>query len=155
VQDVRNELRRALEGISVADMGKRVAGINSVVWIVGHLAWQEQRYWLERRGLALVSAELVDYGSGKTIPAHMDSFDTLFASWQEVTESSDEWLWSLQTDDLRHKLPGDPEGENIGSKLMRVIGHYYLHIGQITAVRKILGYSVPQFVGSQEGALFE
>lgn len=157
VKHVRQELRRAIEGLSVADMEKRVAGINSVVWIIGHLAWHEQLYWLERRGLPLVSAQLADYGFGRTVPEHMDTFETLFAQWQKVTESSNDWLESLNTEDLRGHLKGEnrSESENIGSKLMRVIGHYYLHIGQITAIRKILGYNVPPFVGSQEGACFE
>ena len=157
VKNVRRELRRAIEGLNDVDMEKRVGGINSVAWIIGHLAWQEQAYWLEPRGLPLVSAQLADYGSGKTVPEQMDTFETLFAQWQKVTESSNDWLESLSTEDLKGHLKGRKsfEKENIGSLLMRVIGHYYLHIGQITVIRKILGYNVPAFVGSQEGAFFE
>jgi hypothetical protein len=150
---VRRELNRALEGISEADLDKRVAGMNSCAWIVAHLAWQEQRYWLEPRQLPPV-ADLSPYKSGGAI-TH-PSFSEIYPLWQEITGQSEGWLNSLNEDDLRLHFSGSKffEIENRGSLMTRFIGHYYLHIGQITVIRKILGYDVPSFVGSQEGAYF-
>ena len=157
VQHVRKELRRAIEGMSVADMERSVAGVNSIRWIIGHLAWQEQRYWVGGRGLPLIVEHLADYGYGKPVPENGEDFETVFGQWEAVTRASDDWLESLGEQDLR-EFPATGEihkGENIGTMLMRVIGHYYVHIGQITAVRKILSYNVPPFVGRQDGAFFE
>ena len=44
----RSEFRRALAGVGEEDGAKRLLPMNSLGWMVGHLADQEQRYWLER-----------------------------------------------------------------------------------------------------------
>ena len=44
----RSEFRRGLEGVSEPDAMRRFLPMNCISWNVGHLAWQEQRYWLER-----------------------------------------------------------------------------------------------------------
>ena len=154
LKNTRAELRRAIDGMSEADLERRVAGINSVAWIVGHLAGQEQGLWLQGRGLPAV-ADLSAFGHGAE-PA-TPAFGFVFPLWEEITSVTESWLDDLDDDGLRQHLSGDPffEIENVGSLLTRVIGHYYLHIGQITAIRKVLGYSVPGFVGSQEGAYFD
>lgn len=153
VQHVRRELRRAISGMTVTDLERRLGNLNSVAWIVGHLAWQEQSYFLTSRGQPSV-AELEGYGHGEADPDV--AFPPLFAAWESVTIAADAWLNGLDDAALRQHVEGSRlfEVENIGSLLTRVIGHYYLHIGQITAVRKMLGYSVPGFVGTQAGALY-
>src|SRR3989304_2198780 len=42
----RSEFSRALEGLSEADARKRFMPMNCISWNIGHLAWQEQRYFL-------------------------------------------------------------------------------------------------------------
>ena len=42
----RNEFRRGVAGISDEDAARRVLPMNCISWNVGHLAAQEQRYWL-------------------------------------------------------------------------------------------------------------
>ncbi len=42
----RNEFKRALKGLSEEDASKRLLPMNCISWNVGHLAWQEQRYFL-------------------------------------------------------------------------------------------------------------
>jgi DinB superfamily len=44
----RSEWLRALRGVSEADALRRFDPMTSIGWTVGHLAWQEQRYWLTR-----------------------------------------------------------------------------------------------------------
>lgn len=139
--------------MAVADLERRVGGINSVAWMVGHLAWQEQGYWLVARGEPRV-ADLDDYGHNP--PRQVPRFDELFATWAKVAAAADPWLEGLGEQELRSHLRGRPlfERENVGTLLTRASSHYYLHIGQITAVRKLLDYPVPAFVGSQEGASY-
>ena len=46
----RSEFVRALAGIGEAEARRRLEPMNCLSWMVGHLADQEQRYWLERQG---------------------------------------------------------------------------------------------------------
>ncbi len=153
LQHARRELRRAVDGMSAADLERRVGGINSVAWMVGHLAWQEQAYWLLSRGEPAL-ADLDAFGRGR--PDAPPAFDELFDVWARVTAASDVWLSGLDEAGLRSHLQGRRlfEKENVGTLLTRASSHYYLHIGQITAVRRLLDDRVPSFVGSQEGAEF-
>ena len=43
----RSEWLRGLEGVSEEDAKKHFGPMNCISWTVGHLAWHEQRYWLE------------------------------------------------------------------------------------------------------------
>jgi hypothetical protein len=151
LQHARRELRRAVDGMTVPDLERRVGGINSVAWMVGHLAAQEQRFWLTSRGEPEL-ADLDAYGRGR--PDAPPAFEALFAAWERITVAADGWLVGLSGQDLLTHLPGRQlfEQENIGTLLTRTSGHYYLHIGQITAVRRLLDDPVPSFVGSQAGA---
>ncbi len=154
LKKTRKELVRALEGMSEEDLDRRVAGLNSVAWMIGHLAGQEQGLWLQGRVLPAV-ADLSAFRTGAE--ASTPAFGTVFPLWERITEATESWLDGLVEEDLRQHLSGSRffEIENVGSLLTRVIGHYYLHIGQITAIRKILGYPIPGFVGTQQGAYFE
>ncbi len=151
---VRRELRRAVEGMTESDLEKRVGGMNSVAWMIAHLAAQEQSYWLESRALPVV-ADLSFLR--KKDESATPNFAAMWAVWEDVIKQSDSYLLSLTETDLKHHFTTRKsfEIENIGSLLTRVIGHYYLHIGQITVIRKLLDYDVPAFVGSQEGAYYE
>ena len=42
----RGEFARAFKGVEDEDARRRLMPMNSISWIVGHLAWQEQRYFL-------------------------------------------------------------------------------------------------------------
>mgnify|MGYP006313897917 CR=1 FL=1 len=44
----RSEFARAFKGVGDDDARKRLLPMNCISWCVGHLAWQEQRYWLTR-----------------------------------------------------------------------------------------------------------
>ncbi len=44
----RSEWLLGLEGVSEEDGSKHFGQMNCISWIVGHLAWQEQRYFLDR-----------------------------------------------------------------------------------------------------------
>ena len=42
----RSELVRCLEGVSDEDARRRIQPMNCISWIIGHLADQENRYWV-------------------------------------------------------------------------------------------------------------
>ena len=44
----RLEWLRGLEGVSEEDGAQHFGPMNCIGWTVGHLAWHEQRTWLER-----------------------------------------------------------------------------------------------------------
>src|SRR6266516_4726021 len=44
----RSEFHRGLRGVRPADARRRLEPMNSIGWIVAHMAWHEQRYWLTR-----------------------------------------------------------------------------------------------------------
>src|SRR5438105_9423973 len=44
----RGEWIRGLKAVTAAEAGRRFGPINPIAWMIGHLAWQEQLYWLER-----------------------------------------------------------------------------------------------------------
>ena len=44
----RSEFRRGVEGVTSDEAQRRLLPMNCISWNIGHLAWQEQRYWLTR-----------------------------------------------------------------------------------------------------------
>ncbi|PYN79683.1 MAG: hypothetical protein DMD96_17300 [Candidatus Rokuibacteriota bacterium] len=44
----RSEWIRGLKAVTAEEAARRFGPINPIAWMIGHLAWQEQLYWLER-----------------------------------------------------------------------------------------------------------
>lgn len=142
----RAEWVRGLEGVSAADGMRRVGAINSISWIVGHLAWQEQAYWLQRaQGKTLVDA-VERCGNGQ--PASTPPLDEMWAAWRTITTAADAYLDGLTATALLTRWEREPTTESIGTKLLRMTYHYWFHLGEAQAVRQALGHtSLPSFVG--------
>lgn len=152
LRSVRGEWRRALADVSEEDGGRRLPPMNSIGWMVGHLAWHERRYWLERaQGIDLApELDAVAQGAPGTTP----SIGAMWSAWRRVTEAADPYLDRLTTEDLtRHLLvDGRPWPASVGTMLQRVIYHYWVHIGESLAVRQLLGHrNLPEFPGPVEG----
>ena len=148
----RSEWLRGLEGISEEDGARHLGPMNCVSWTVGHLAWQEQRYFLERAQGKLAFAELnttYAYGAPMSTPILSDTLGT----WREVIQTSRAYLDSLTTESLQQDLPleGKLVGQSIGSAMRRMTYHYWYHIGEIQAIRQMLGHTgLPEYVGDIE-----
>lgn len=152
----RSELVRSLEGVAPNEATRRFLPMNSISWIVGHLADQEQRYWLERRGHPLVVTGLNDLvGYGK--PASTPPLDEMLEAWRTITTASDQVLEALTEDDLRALPSHDPgQGETTGTLLLRVTWHYWFHLGEGQAIRQLLGHTnLPTFVGDMATVRYE
>jgi len=146
----RSEWQRALAGLSADDARKRFEPMNCISWMVGHLAWQENRYWLYfAKGQNLIPQlePLVGYGR----PASTPPLDEMWAAWELVTGAADEVLDEISEDMLPsfYKVDGKPVFEPIGTLFHRVIYHYWFHTGEALAIRQMLGHTdLPEFVGS-------
>ncbi|MBI1881535.1 MAG: DinB family protein [Chloroflexi bacterium] len=145
----RSEFKRALEGLSDADARQRFEPMNCISWNIGHLAWQEQRYWLLRgQGRILLSQvnERFAYGA----PASTPPLEEMWAAWHTITKTADPWLDTLTNEKLQRPvvIDGEPSPYIFGSLLQRVIYHYWYHTGENMAIRQMLGQTdLPEFVG--------
>ncbi len=152
----RGELVRCLEGVSDADACRRVEPMNCISWIVGHLANQENGYWvLVAQGETLVPNlnQLVGYGK----PASTPPLEEMWDAWRAIASAADRYLDTLTPELLQTHLEwkGKRLQESIGTMLLRNIYHYWFHIGEAHAVRQLLGHSeLPEFVGDMSVALY-
>jgi hypothetical protein len=143
----RSEWLRGLRGPTEADALRRLEPMNSIGWIVGHLAWHEQRYWLTR-AQGLTPHPVLNEVAASGGPATTPSLAEMLTAWRQVTRAADPWLDALRTEDLSSALPGPGPSRRVGDTIHRVTYHYWFHIGEIQAIRQLLGHQrLPQFVG--------
>lgn len=148
----REEWLRAIEGVSSTDAVKHLGPMNCISWLVGHLAWHEQRYWLELSQGKTPYPELntrFAYGSPRSSP----SLTEVQKIWLEVTGLCTPYLDPLTSADLQEELlrHGKVVGQNLGSAMLRLTYHYWYHIGEVLAIRQLLGHrNLPEFVGDIE-----
>jgi hypothetical protein len=123
--------------------------MNSIGWMVGHLANQEHRYWVVWAQGKDVAPGLYDrVGYGK--PASTPPLGEMWAVWRTVTAAADAYLDTLTPALLQAHLARDgaPVAESVGTLLMRNLFHYWFHAGEAAAVRQLLGHAnLPDFVG--------
>lgn len=149
LQFTRSEFRRALEGLSDADARRRFPPMNCISWNIGHLAWQEQRYWLfhgqGQMPLPDVNA-MFSYGAPACTPPLAEAWE----AWHAITQAADPWLDTVTTEQLQRPtvLVGVPVPLQFGSLLQRVLYHYWYHTGENMAICQMLGHTdLPEFVG--------
>lgn len=151
----RDEFRRALEGVGDADALRRLPPMNCISWNVGHLAWQEQEYWLFRAQGRVARPDVRErfrYGA----PASTPPLDEVWAAWEAITAEADPWLDTLTSEALAAMCESAQGGRvrrfTIGSLMLRMIYHYWYHLGESLAVRQMLGHTnLPEFVGDIDG----
>lgn len=153
----RSELVRCLEGVTDAEARKRFESMNSISWIIGHLADQENRYWVrlaQGEKIHPELKELVGYGR----PASTPDLAEMWSTWQEVTRTADRYLGNMSVNDLEgyFLVRGKTVSENVGTLLMRNIYHYWFHTGEAYAIRQLLGHTnLPEFVGNMDLAKYQ
>ncbi len=145
----RSEFMRGIKGVSDEDARRRVTPMNSISWNVGHLAMQEQRYFLWRAQGQLPFPDIArEFATGA--PATTPPLEPVMEAWRAITSAADPWLDSLTSRKLlEHTVSrGKPTAYLIGNLLQRVIYHYWYHCGENQAIRQALGHTnLPQFVG--------
>ena len=147
----RSEFMRSVKGVSDEDGRRRLLPMNCLAWNVGHLAWQEQRYFIYYGlGQPLVLPE-IDREFAFGAPATTPSLKEMLAAWKQITEAADPWLDSLTSDILHQNVmsKGKPLARRHGDLLQRVIYHYWYHTGENMAIRQMLGHDkLGVFVGN-------
>ena len=147
----RSEWRRSLDGMTNADAQRRVGQMNCISWNIGHLAWQEQRYWLWRgQGKTLLPQLNEQFAFGA--PACILSLDEAWDAWNMITSAADGWLDTLTTEkflEQRRFEEGYDGFYTLGSLMLRTTYHYWYHLGENMAIRQALGHTnLPDFVGN-------
>jgi uncharacterized damage-inducible protein DinB len=149
----RSEFMRSIKGVTEKDARRRIPPMNSLSWNVGHLAWQEQRYFLGfGQGLQPYPDIQKEFTSGG--PASTPTLARVLSAWSAITRAADPWLDGLTTADLLTDAMNDgkPVGTTFGNLLQRVIYHYWYHTGENMAIRQQLGHKrLAQFVGNIDG----
>lgn len=145
----RSEFRRSINGVSSSDAERRFGQINSISWMIGHVAEHEQDFWLTGRG-GVAFPELADQvGYGR--PASTPPLNSMLVAWEEIARAVDAYLGTLTTADLEapYSSDGRSTDESVGTRLYRTIYHYWFHNGEAQAVRQLLGHTdLPEFVGA-------
>jgi hypothetical protein len=148
----RSEWLRGLANISDEDGIRHFGPMNCISWNVGHLAWHEQRSWLQFAQGQLLFPELNEvfaYGAPMSSPV----LSEMLSIWQQVTQAADPFLNTLTTETLQSDLlrNGKSVGQSLGSAIRRITYHYWYHIGEIQAIRQMLGHpNLPDYVGEIE-----
>lgn len=146
----RSEFKRGLEGLSDTEARRRFLPMNCISWNIGHMAWQEQRYWLTRlQGLIPLPQLNEQVGNGR--PACTPALAEMWEAWQTITHLADPFLNTLTTEMLQevHYLDEQQTDYTAGTLLQRVIYHYWYHTGENAAIRQMLGHTgLPEFVGN-------
>ena len=148
----RSEWLRALKGVSEKDATTHHGQMNCISWIVGHLAWQEQRYFLIRPQKLTPRPDVqkrFTTGGPMSTPALAETLK----AWREITKANELFVRTITTKDLLRDLPldGKASGQTLGDALRRLTYHYWFHIGEILAIRQMLGRKrLPQYVGAIE-----
>ena len=153
----RQEFKRCIFGVDYAEGLIRFEPMNSIGWIIGHLANQEHNHWVINAQGDNVVPDLdarVGYGQPASTPDMQEICDI----WHQVTNKADEYLDTLNEEMLDDHLevsPGKLHYENIGKTLLRVCYHYWFHTGEAYAIRQQLGHvNLEEFVGNMDGVLY-
>src|SRR5262245_48953539 len=127
----RSEWIRGLRGVSAEEAARRFAPINPVAWMIGHLAWQEQLYWLKRAQGITAVAEVDRFGYGK--PLTVPPLDDAWGWWRAITSAADPYLDTLTSAELTRRWKRESSKETPGTKLHRTTYHYWFHLGEAQA----------------------
>jgi DinB superfamily len=146
----RKEFVRALKNVTDEEARRHFEPMNCMSWIIGHLAWHEQMYWLTRAQGITPVPEVNALATGQ--PASTPPLDEMWQAWQTITQAADPYLDTLTSAILNtHMMRRDkdvPYKESIGTQLRRLTYHYWYHTGESQAIRQLLGHQdLPVFVG--------
>ncbi len=175
----RSEFVRCLEGISDEDSRNRLLPMNCISWMVGHLAAQEQDYFVFFPKGKVPHPQLnISHGYGQ--PATTPPLADMWQVWDDIIAAADTFLDTVTADQLETQLEQSTKAlddalfvygqankimlgqksvqsvENIGTRILRTIYHYFFHTGEAHAIRQQLGHpNLPYFVGDMPGYLFQ
>ena len=152
----RGEFMRCIDGITDDEAQHRILPMNAISWMIGHLADQENKYWVAGGLGKIIYPDLNEQvGYGK--PASTPPLSEMLAAWQVITTAADTYLESLTPLFMETKMvvQGTIRKDNIGTMLYRNIYHYWFHLGEAYSIRQLLGHTnLPSFVGEMSSFNF-
>lgn len=149
----RAEFKRGLADLTDEDARKRLEPMNCISWNIGHLAWQEQRYWLGMMGGGELLLPAVDeqfrFGCEPSTPP----LGEVWRAWETIVAATDPILDELSEEQLvAQRSFASSRGSfttSLGSLMLRMIYHYWYHNGENQAIRQMLGHqNLAVFVGN-------
>jgi DinB superfamily len=150
VRFTRAEWLRALRGVSEEDGSRKIEPINTIGWTVGHLAWQEQLYFLTR-ACGQTPEPILNELAASGGPPSTPSLKQMMRAWKNVTAQTDSYMDPLATADLLRVLPPPGRKRTVGDAIRRMTYHYWFHIGEILALRQLMDHPRrPEYVGNIE-----
>ena len=133
--------------LSDDDARRRVEPMNCISWIIGHMAHQEHAYFVAWPKNMPSEPQHAAFAFGS--PPSQPPLEEVMALWSATCEAADLLLHAVDEDGLRQPIiaprPG-VERENLGTRITRNMFHYWSHIGEISAIRQMMGHRPPGFV---------
>lgn len=151
----RSEWLRGLTGLTDDDGARRFGAMNSLGWLVGHLANHEQRYWLLNGEGRILIPEVRACAPHQ--PATTPPLSAMVAAWRAIVAASEPYLDALTPQLLatHWQTNGTPAPESIGTSCHRITFHYWFHLGEVQAIRQLLGQAdLPAYVGDLASAAY-
>ncbi|MBC8506151.1 MAG: DinB family protein [Anaerolineales bacterium] len=153
----RSSFMLCLEKVTAQDAQVRLKEMNSLSWTIGHLANQENRYWVQSAQNKTIYPKLNDLvGYGK--PASTPMLTEMWSTWKMVTTEADRFLDTVTSEKLEEYFMGADKSypESIGTMLLRNIYHYWYHIGESRTIREMMGHdNLPEYVGNMSQAVYQ
>ncbi len=152
----RAEFARGLAGVTDEEGRRRFEPLNCIGWMVGHLASQENYYWVRAAQDIKLHPQVVELTASGRPPSTPD-VSAMWAAWRDITAAADPFLETLDSEALtRHlEFKGRALPESIGTMLYRNIYHYWYHLGEGMAVRQLLGHTgLPEFIGDMTAVVY-
>ena len=150
-----SEFERGLTDLTDEEARIRVAKadgtqMNAISWIVGHIS----SHWLLLAASARQEgrpSSLRPFASGPSADPTPPPLGDVLKLLEDARAATD---WVISADDtLLSRQLGPDSGENLGTALLRAFQHTWFHIGEINAIRQILGHPEIGFVGRMTGIL--
>ena len=144
----RREWLRGLEDVTPEDAARHFGPINTLSWMIGHLAAQEQRYWLQRPQGITITPVVEQCGFGK--PACSPPLEEMWAAWHAITQATDSYLDLAHDRDTANLYSGRWQAASRNHRHADAASHhdYWFHLGELQAVRQMLGHTdLPVFIG--------
>ena len=153
-----SEFERGLEGLSDEDARLRMkkadgTEMNAVSWSIAHIA----AHWLAVAAYARkeeTPSNLMRFFGAEADPTPPLVSDAL--KLLEEAKASTEWIANADNGllaETRDGLQASATHGNVGTAIMKVALHTWSEIGEINAIRQMLGHPTISLVGPQIGAL--
>ena len=142
------EWLRGHQNLPADDALKRLEHANSIGWAVGHLAEFDQKVWVERVFGEPVTKTTKKFGFRR--PASTPELAKIMPLWEAIQTKTSEAMEPLTDADMR-EFPGvfGWTKQPVSMVLLRMGWHYWYHLGEMQAIRQMLGHEdLPQYVGS-------